>query len=116
MASSQLSKVSGAYLLALQQVSGPTTQHDVPVLKHIGPVGPFQCKVHILLDQQNAQLFLPVNGVERPEDIIGDVGGQAQRELINLEDIRPGHQASANGAHLLLAAGQRAGHLRATFA
>src|SRR5207248_1507785 len=76
--SRQLSKVRGAYLLARQKVSGPTTQHDAPVLKHIGPVGPLQRKLHILLDQQDAQVFLPVDGVERPEHIIGDVGGKAQ--------------------------------------
>ena len=41
------------------------------------------------------------------------IGARPMRRLVEQQQLRPAHQRAADGQHLLLAAGQRAGQLRA---
>ena len=43
------------------------------------------------------------------QDVLDELGRQAHRRLVQQQQLRPGHQRPADGQHLLLAAGQRAG-------
>ena len=69
----------------------------------------------VLLDEQQAQAVVP----QPPQGLADDLdqlGRQPHRGLVEQQQHRPGHQRPADGQHLLLAAGQRAGqpaaHLR----
>ena len=45
------------------------------------------------------------------EDLLDQDRRQAHRRLVQQQHARLGHQRAADGEHLLLAAGERAGHL-----
>jgi hypothetical protein len=50
------------------------------------------------------------------EDLLDHTRPEALRRLVEEEEIRPGHEAAAEGDHLLLPAGQRARQLLAPLA
>ena len=56
-----------------------------------------------------------VDGLDQREQLLDQERGEAERRLV--EDQQPGlgHQAAADGEHLLFAAGQRAGALALPF-
>jgi len=59
-----------------------------------------------------ASSFLPVDRVDGREDLLDEHGGQAHRRLVEQQQARARHEGTRDGEHLLLAARERAGHLR----
>ena len=45
------------------------------------------------------------------EQLGDDRGRQAERQLVDHQQLGPGHERTAQGEHLLLATGEVAGHL-----
>ena len=73
-------------------------------------MGQRQRLAHVLLDEEHGHSV----GVDRPyrlEDAPHEHRCQAERRLVEHEQSGPRHQRAADGAHLLLAAGERAGEL-----
>jgi hypothetical protein len=64
----------------------------------------------ILLNQKNGDAGCIDLG-DHPEELFHHDRGKPQGGFVQHEQFRPGHQAAADGHHLLLAAGERAGHL-----
>ena len=86
--------------------------HDAAVFQHVAVVGGVQRHVGVLLDQQNGGAALAVDAHHDLEDLLGQLGGQAQAGLVQQDQLGRGHQRAADGQHLLLAARQQAGVLR----
>src|SRR5437588_784982 len=53
----------------------------------------------------------PVDLANDLEQLTHDRGREAERQLVDHEELRPSHQCAAQRQHLLLAAGQVPGHL-----
>mmetsp|Transcript_5849 Transcript_5849/g.22958 ORF Transcript_5849/g.22958 Transcript_5849/m.22958 type:complete len:216 (-) Transcript_5849:50-697(-) len=66
----------------------------------------------VLLDQQDADAA-GTQGVDDGEDLAHDQRRQAQAGFVQHQQFGLAHQRAAQGQHLALAAGQRAGRLRA---
>src|SRR6267142_2198630 len=95
---------------ALEQALARALEHDPPVFQDIAPVAELQRAQHVLLDEEDGQPFR-VDALEILEDELDHYGGEAQARLVEHEKPWLGHEAPADGAHLLLSARQRARHL-----
>ena len=84
----------------------PAGEAHAAFLKTIGPVGDRHGVDKVLLDQDHAGAALFDVG-ERRIDVADDDRREAETEFVAEQDARVRHQASADGDHLLLAAGQR---------
>src|SRR5437867_3749285 len=93
----------------LQRLAG-AVQHDAAVLDHVAAVAERQGARNVLLDQQDRRAAR-VDRAQVLEDQLHHDGRQAQAGLVEQQQRRLRHQATADGAHLLLAARQRAGQL-----
>ena len=85
---------------------------DAADLEQIGAVDDLEHLLHVLLDDQHGQPF----GADAPhqlEHLLHDQRRQAGGRLVHQQQLRLRHQRAADGAHLLLAAGERAGQLLA---
>jgi hypothetical protein len=80
---------------------------DAPERKQVDAVGKFERERRLLLDQHDRQAFA-VQEAERLQDFLGDARREAERGLVEQQQLRPGHQRTAKGEHLLLAAGHGA--------
>src|SRR5437764_989925 len=74
-------------------------------LEHVGPVGDPQGLVGELLDEEDRR---PLGGQvgDDLEDLADEEGRQAEGRLVEQEESGGGHEAPAQGQHLLLAAGK----------
>jgi hypothetical protein len=68
----------------------------------------FSAAVGVLLGQQHRGAGL-VDALDHLEHLLDHQRRQAQRGLVEQQRFGPAHQRAADGHHLLLAAGQRAG-------
>jgi hypothetical protein len=64
----------------------------------------------VLLDENHGQPGIP-ECLERSEQLIDEDRRQAQRRLVDNQNLRIGHQPAGDRKHLLLAARERAGLL-----
>ena len=87
-------------------------QRDAAVLQHVGVARELERDRDVLLDQHAGEA-LAVEVAHASQHALHDRRRQAQRGLVEHHQIRRAHQAAADGEHLLLAARQRAGGLRA---
>ena len=67
--------------------------------------------VGVLLDEEDGEPVVPVERLEALEDLLDDERREAERGLVEQEQLRPAHQRAGDGEHLLLAARQRAAAL-----
>ena len=71
--------------------------------------------MHELLDEQHARA-LRVDLAQDAEQLLDDLGGEAEGELVDDEQARVRHQRPSDAEHLLLAARERAGGLTGALA
>ena len=88
-------------------------EDDLAGFEHVAAIGDSQGRTGVLLDQQDRQAAaLEVD--DGLVDVLHNQRGDAQRRLIHHQQSRPRHQSPADGQHLLLTAGERAGQLART--
>ena len=83
----------------------PAIDHDIAAM------GELERVIRALLHEEDGQ---PVIGVERAdcrEDLLDDQRGEAERRLVEQEQLRAAHQRPCDRQHLLLASRQRAAAL-----
>src|SRR5579883_507436 len=95
----------------LGELAGAAGQGHDAALQHVGAMGDRQRLHDVLLDQQNREA-LAVQSADQGEHLLYQKRRQAERRLIEDEQLRLAHHAAADCQHLLLAARQRAGVLR----
>src|SRR5207237_10572815 len=64
-----------------------------------------------LVDDDDAQALLLAEGLQRFGQAGHDDRGQPERQLVDEQELRPGHEGPADGQHLLLATGEGPGAL-----
>src|ERR1035437_837747 len=100
-------EVGLGHLLAAQ-VARQTLEHDT-ALEHAGdPMGNAHGTRQILLDKQHGRPTAD-QGVDRAVDGVNRLRGQAERDLVEQQETRIGHQGAADRGGLLLAPGERGG-------
>ncbi len=87
------------------EILGRPVEHDASGIHDEGMVRKLQRRDHVLLDQQDGQPGCVDLG-QRDAELLDDARRQAERELVDHQQARRGHQAAGDRAHLLLAAGQ----------
>src|SRR4030095_7297341 len=107
----RLAEVRAANLGVLGELGGGARQHDAAGFQHVAPVGDAQRHRGVLLDQQDRGA-LAVDRADRVEDLLDQHRSQSHRGLIQQQQARPSHERASDRQHLLLAAGEGAGHLR----
>ena len=75
--------------------------------KEISAAGQAKRQRRLLLDQNDGQSFL-VEERKRAQDFIDDLWCKPKRRLVQQQNLRIGHQRTANRQHLLFATGQGA--------
>src|SRR5215475_7279071 len=95
----------------LQQPLAGVGHDDAADLEHVAEVGGHERHVRVLLDQQDGDAELAVDALDDVEDVLHQLGAEAERGLVQQHQPGPRHQGAADGKHLLLAARQRAGAL-----
>src|SRR5581483_8474585 len=90
----------------------PVQQHPAR-LEDVAPVGERQRQLHVLLDEQHREALRPVHVPEPLQYLADHAVGQAERRLVDQEEPRARHEPAPDRDHLLLAAGERVGPLRA---
>jgi hypothetical protein len=103
-------------VVLLAQHRAAVFHDDAAVLQHVAVVGHVERHVRVLLHQQDGRAVLPVDAHDDLEDLLRQLGAQAQAGLVEQDHLRRGHQGACDGQHLLLAAGQQAGVLPLAFA
>ena len=83
-------------------------EDDPPRLEHVGALAEVEGEKRVLLDQQDRDVLLVVQPAQELDELLDDERRQAERELVDRERARLGHQRSADRDHLLLAAGRAA--------
>ena len=79
-------------------------QHDTAAFDDVTVVAQGHGRVRVLLDQQNGQPLLTVDGRDGREQLFGDIRRQSDRRLVEHEKLRPCDQGSADQEHLHFAA------------
>ncbi len=74
-------------------------------------MGELERVIGALLDEENGQAIIGVERTDRREDLLHDQRRQAERRLVEQEQLGASHQRAGDGQHLLLAARQRAAAL-----
>ena len=84
--------------------------HDAAVLQHVGAVRDLERHRDVLLDQQDGEAAL-VEQADGVQHLLHHQRREAERGLVEHDELGRAHQAAADGEHLLLAAGHGAGEL-----
>src|SRR5438093_2716994 len=98
-----------------RQITRGAAQHETTIFQHAGPMGKGQRPAHVLLHEKNGNAGA-IDGGHRLEDLLDEDRGDAEGGLVQHEKPRLGHEGAANGTHLLLPAGERAGKLARSLA
>ena len=97
-----------------RQALPPFRRLDATDLEQVGAIGDLQDLADVLLDDQHG-VALGANAPHQVEHLRNDHRGEAHRRLIQQDQLRSAHERTRYGAHLLLAAGERSGHLVLAF-
>ena len=100
------------HAVVVQERGAGAGERDAAVLQHVSLAGELERDRHVLLDQHAGEP-VAVQVTHGLQDALHDGGRQAQRGLVEHDELGRAHQTAADGEHLLLAARQRAGGLRA---
>ena len=104
-------EIEALHLVGLGELARVTGERHLADVQHVGQVGDPERHGGVLLHQQHRRA-LPVDLGDDLADLADDAGREAERRLVEQEQLRAGHQRTADGQHLLLAAGQQAAALR----
>src|SRR5574337_1261341 len=99
-----LQVVGAGFLREARRVAFPG---DARVLEHVDPVRVRQREGDVLLAQQHGQRRGLAQRLQRLRQLLEDHRRQAQRRLVEDQQIRLHHQRARDRQHLLLAAGER---------
>lgn len=72
-------QIGGAHALILQQLTASSFKDNMTIFKNISAVGTLQSDLHVLFNQEEAQALLAVDHIESIEQIVHDLGRQAQK-------------------------------------
>ena len=101
-------EVEALHLVALGQLVGGAGQRHPPDLERDGVLGDPQCHRRVLLDDDDRGPLLVDLFDDRP-DAADHLRREAQRRLVEQQELRAGHQRPADREHLLLPAGEQPG-------
>src|SRR5215471_19176286 len=90
------------------QPLGGTVEHDAAVLHHVAVVGNGECDRGALLDQQDSDRKLAPDLGEALRQVLDHHRREAERELVDQQELGSAHQRAAERQHLPLAARQKA--------
>src|ERR1043165_1159229 len=96
-------EVGRADLVVAEEVSGGALHGDAAVFDDVAAVGDGEAVDDVLLDDEDGDAAL-ADVLDAGEDLLGDLGGQAEGRFVEEEEARGGHEAARDGDHLLLAA------------
>src|SRR5258705_7968095 len=99
-------------VVILHQVLCWAFEGDAAGFHDVGAARELEGHVGVLLDHQDRGAFA-LDARDDLEHGLGDRGGQAEGGLVEQDEPRPGHEAAADGEHLLLAAREGARGLAA---
>src|ERR1700730_18227569 len=80
---------------------------DVADLEHVGARGVGEREVRVLLDDEHRHALVALHARERFEDLLDHERSEAERRLVEQQQLRPPHHRAAERQHLLLTAGER---------
>src|SRR5499427_4759532 len=95
-------------VVLLEQARACVLHHDAPHLQHVAVVSEVEGHVSVLLHEEDGHALLAVDAADDVEDVLDELRGEPQRRLVEEHHGGPGHEGTADGEHLLLAAGERA--------
>src|SRR5262249_16669286 len=98
--------------ISLEICASPAGDHR-PGLQHIATAGCFQCVAGVLFDEEHTGASR-VDRADRAEYILHDNRCEAERWLVETQQLRLRHHGATEHQHLLLTPAQRSGVLRAT--
>src|SRR5581483_8682837 len=99
-------EVGGGDPLVVKEVGSLAGQAHRAALEDVGAVGDVQAGPGVLLDEEDGES----PGTQPPqggEHLLGDRRCQPERRFVDHQHPGPGHEAAADGQHLLLAARER---------
>src|SRR5437660_6432540 len=112
IASDSEPEVRPAQALVVEECRGRALEDEPATLEDAGSVRDGERLADVLLDEQYGDA-VAVDRLHDLEDPAYEQRSEAERGLVEHEQPRPGHQGPADGAHLLLAAGEGPGELGA---
>jgi hypothetical protein len=92
-------------------LSGCILQRNPAGLQHVSVSRNLQRQVRILFDKEDSDSLLTVDFQNLFKNQLNKQWRDALRRFVQHQEFRFAHQRAANGQHLLLAAGKRAGDL-----
>ena len=87
-------------------ISLSPSSDDPPRLEHVGALAEVERERRVLLDEQDRDSFLVVQPEQELGELLDDERREPERELVDRERARLGHQRAADRDHLLLAPGR----------
>src|SRR5262245_57509418 len=90
------------------QPLGGAVEHDAAVLHHVAVVGDLERYGRALLDDQDGDAELAPDFGEPAQQVLDHDRGEAERELVDQQELRPADESAAERQHLPLAAGEEA--------
>src|SRR6266542_714659 len=97
------------HVLVRAELVGLAVEDDPAVLHDVAVVRDPEREVRVLLDEQEARLLLAVHALDDVEDFAHEQRREAERRLVEEDELRARHERAADREHLLLAAGEVAG-------
>src|SRR6185312_17245853 len=94
-------EIRGADMLVREQLGAGAGQGDVAGLHHIAAMRETERVMRVLLDQENGDLLLAVYRADDIENLLHDQRREAERRLVEQQELRPAHQCSGDRQHLL---------------
>src|SRR5262245_41567938 len=98
-------EIAGFDLVVGAKLFGPGRINHLTLAHHMHVIDELECKIGILLDEQNGETFL-LQGADRFPKTLDDDRREPLGRLIHDQTVWVGHQRTADSQHLLFAAGQ----------
>src|SRR2546426_1107490 len=87
----QGAEVGASYVWVLAQLGGASLRGDAAVLEDDRTACDAERRVHVLLDEQHRDAGA-IDRFEYSEDRVDDLGGEAERRLVEDQELRIRHQ------------------------
>ena len=90
-----------------RQPLGRAVEHDAAVLHDVAVVGDVERDPRVLLDQEDRDPELVADRLQPRGEVLHDERREAERELVDEQQLRPAGERGADREHLPLAAGEQ---------
>src|SRR3954465_14117309 len=97
-----------------QELARRPAQDRAARLEDHAAVREVERKLHVLLDEEDGDAMLVADAADHSADFLHHPRREAEKRLVDHQELRPRHQAARDRHHLLLAAGEGVRELRAT--